>query len=295
MADPKQNDAKAPAATRINELFDEGRRFTEEVMEENARLRMMIAGQRNSMRDLQREREQDLPMLRERLVLLEEENQTLRQELDDIKKQYNAIERENWDFSERYLHVERQNTSLLNLYVASQRLSSTLRFELVIQVIKELVVNLIGSEAFELCLYDSARGQERVVVLAGVGNTIELGGLVPMDGAIARAVQQGIAFVQETGESAAGLAACIPLKLEERVLGVIIIRALLPQKSAFEPIDRELFELLGERAGAAVVASYLYSRAKVHDDARGWTALVNAMVDEAHTIDQSEVEPTVVW
>ena len=57
-----------------------------------------------------------------------------------------------------------------------------------------------------------------------------------------------------------GLTACIPLKLEDRVVGAIALFRLLPQKSGFESLDMELFELLGTHAATALYASGLHER-----------------------------------
>lgn len=285
---------KKPASPhKITEMFAEGKRFTEEVMAENTRLRMVIAGQRNTIKDLEGDPDTELPWLQKRVSLLEKENHLLREELTEIKRQYNVIEKENWDFSERYLHVERQNTSLLNLYVASERLHSTLDFKNVLQVIQELVVNLIGSEVFEICLYDHHRG--RLVSLAGVGTTAAAGTTVDITDTIKEAIASGTVQIMEPGSTGEALTACAPLRLADRVLGVILIRELLSQKEGFESIDHELFGLLGDRAAAVICASHLLNRAGGKENAELWSSLVDEMARAAEALDASELEPTVVW
>jgi GAF domain-containing protein len=54
-------------------------------------------------------------------------------------------------------------------------------------------------------------------------------------------------------------AACIPLRIEDRAVGAIVVFSLLAQKAAFVTVDRELFKLLGAHAGATLVAAYLYT------------------------------------
>jgi len=44
----------------------------------------------------------------------------------------------------------------------------------------------------------------------------------------------------------------IPLMVEGRAMGVIVIFRLLPQKAGLEPIDHELFALLSAHAGVAL-------------------------------------------
>ena len=48
------------------------------------------------------------------------------------------------------------------------------------------------------------------------------------------------------------LTVCIPLKLVDRVVGAIGIFRLLQQKEGLEPVDFELFDLLGSHAASAL-------------------------------------------
>ena len=52
---------------------------------------------------------------------------------------------------------------------------------------------------------------------------------------------------------------CIPLKIKEHVIGVIVIYKLLVQKDEFTNVDYELFTLLAGHAATAVFSSRLYS------------------------------------
>ena len=48
------------------------------------------------------------------------------------------------------------------------------------------------------------------------------------------------------------ITACIPLKLDDEVIAVIALFSLLQQKSGLEPVDFELFDLLGSHAASAL-------------------------------------------
>jgi transcriptional regulator with GAF, ATPase, and Fis domain len=52
---------------------------------------------------------------------------------------------------------------------------------------------------------------------------------------------------------------CIPLKIKEHVIGVIVLYKLLMQKEKFAELDYELFTLLAGHAATAIFASKLYS------------------------------------
>ncbi len=55
---------------------------------------------------------------------------------------------------------------------------------------------------------------------------------------------------------------CIPLKIKEHVIGVIVIYKLLVQKRQFTNVDYELFTLLAGHAATAVFSSRLYSESE---------------------------------
>jgi hypothetical protein len=55
---------------------------------------------------------------------------------------------------------------------------------------------------------------------------------------------------------------CIPLKIKEHVIGVIVIYQLLVQKSRFADVDYELFTLLAGHAATAIFSSKLYSESE---------------------------------
>jgi hypothetical protein len=75
---------------------------------------------------------------------------------------------------------------------------------------------------------------------------------------IERTFLTGVAHVAE-GEVVAAPAACIPLQLEQRVVGAIVVYALLEHKTRFVAVDRELFKLLGAHAGAVLVCANLWA------------------------------------
>ncbi|HEX3345638.1 MAG TPA: hypothetical protein VHS09_13740, partial [Polyangiaceae bacterium] len=80
----------------------------------------------------------------------------------------------------------------------------------------------------------------------------------PVAAVVERAFLTGMAHIAE-GPVASVPAACIPLPVEDRAVGAIVVFDLLAQKAEFVTVDRELFKLLGAHAGAALVAAYLYT------------------------------------
>jgi regulator of replication initiation timing len=171
-----------------------------------------------------------------------------------LKQQVAAIEEESRRYSERYLEVEQQNTNLANLYVASYQLNGTLDRERVLQAVKEIIINLIGCE--ELAIWELNEELGALVLAGSFGidhgrwASVGLG-----SGLVGKAAQSGERFIAEPGSTE--LTACIPLKLDERVIGVIGIFTLLQQKQGLEPVDFELFDLLASHAATSLYCTRL--------------------------------------
>jgi hypothetical protein len=62
------------------------------------------------------------------------------------------------------------------------------------------------------------------------------------------------------GHAGATPAACIPMEYGGRVVGAIVVYALLDHKKGFVPVDRELLKLLEAQAGGAIVSAFLCER-----------------------------------
>ncbi|MBN2573815.1 MAG: GAF domain-containing protein [Deltaproteobacteria bacterium] len=259
MADKPGRDS----AARVLELFEEGRKFTEDLLKENERLRAAVAQARIEIRDLEnRYIKVDVARLQRRLVSVEDEVAALREENAELKARFQSVEDENREFADRYVQVERQNSDLVTLYVASQRLHSTLDYHEVVEVVKEIVVNLVGSEAFAIYVVDASVSNLVLVGQEGMDETVQAS--VPIGaGILGESARSGQPYVVGEGASLHAVGqepiACIPLKVGSDVVGVIAIYALLKQKRGFHAVDLEMFELLGGHAGSALYVSSLYA------------------------------------
>jgi len=184
---------------------------------------------------------------REVVQSLLDENHRLSRRVTDLVTE---LEEQNRRFTERYIEVEEQNTKLANLYVASYQLNGTLDRDRVIAAIREIIINLIGCEELAVWELDDPLGALILTtsfgIDAGAWASIPLG-----SGIIGSVAMSGEKFIAgETGPR--DLVACIPLKLDERVVGAIGIFSLLQQKPGLEPLDYELFELLASHAASAL-------------------------------------------
>ena len=197
--------------------------------------------------------------LLERIEDLESENR-------NILEQLREVESENLQFASRYVEIEEENNNLANLYVASFQLHSTLDSDEVLRIIVEIVINLIGAELFYVSLVDQKTGVMEPVAAEGIEHTRCPSARVG-EGPVGEAVLNGdvrygeadrLGPITEGGEPLV----CIPLSLDEKRIGAIVIHELLQQKEGFSALDEELFRLLAGHAATAIFASELYSQSE---------------------------------
>ena len=179
-----------------------------------------------------------------------------------LRERVQTIEEESRSFSARYVEVEQQNTNLANLYVASYQLLGTLDRDRILEAIKEIVINLIGSE--ELAIFELTNGRLELAGSFGLDQA-EWASVALGHGIVGLCGETGVRFLtgevlQPSGREEK-LTACIPLKLDDQVVGAIAIFSLLPQKPGLEPVDLELFDLLASHAASALYCTRLAAAA----------------------------------
>jgi transcriptional regulator with GAF, ATPase, and Fis domain len=244
-------------AEEFMQMFKKGAEFTQDLMKENERLRYRIL----QLEESQRSARDDIAPTDDNARLLRQ-IKDLEQEKEEILERIKHVEQENQDFAARYVDIEQENNNLANLYIASYQLHSTLDFKEVLQIITEIVINLIGAEEFSIMLLDEKTNDLQAVATEGIDREdippVKFG-----QGIIGEVAKTGDNyFLEDVTNYTPDLAApmvCIPLKIKEHVIGVLVIYKLLMQKTHFAPVDYELFTLLAGHAATAVFSSRLYS------------------------------------
>jgi hypothetical protein len=143
-----------------------------------------------------------------------------------------------------------------SLYIAVHRLHSTLDRGQVLQALEEIVASLVGCE--EMAIFER-RGASVLMPVVTVG--LPPGSAVPL-----REPTDVVEQVLCTGELWIGdgsrasligraITACVPLKVDGEITGIIVLFRLLAHKPALEPADIELLEVLGVHAGTALYAT----------------------------------------
>ena len=251
------SDEPSSVASRAREQVEAIRRsveFAQELLRENERLRGEIeALRREGAAPPPAAAPGDAGSDRERLIA----------ERDQALGRLSAVEMENARLGDRYAELEQENDRLAHFHVASRQLHSTLEFGEVLKIVIEISINLIGAEVVVVYAIDDRSGELRPI--AAEGRALEQLPAIPLDDStVGRAVRQGepVYGDEAASEDSGAPLVSVPMCVQDRKLGAIVIYRLLPQKQGFTALDRELFEMLGGHAAAAALAAETYTRSE---------------------------------
>jgi hypothetical protein len=246
-------DNESTAGGYVQKVREDTNRIFADLKTHNERLRSLVAAIESDRARLQN----DKLRLQEQVMNLREDLSQRIDEHNALLRRLSEVEHENESVSCRFLDIETQNANLANLYVAGYQLHGSLDRENVLAAIREIIINLIGSEDFAIFEVD--------------GDLLRLIGWFEEPPPAPREVRFGagiIGHVASTGEPFfshsengrnVGITACIPLKVDGRVTGAIALFRLLPQKQdALQPVDEELLSLLASQAGIALHCTRLH-------------------------------------
>jgi nitrate/nitrite-specific signal transduction histidine kinase len=239
------------------QMFLKAKEFTEELMRENERLRFKVANLQSLPGNPAPAGPPD-DHVRELTGRIRE----LETRLAELEARYRKVEDENKEFADRYIEIEEQNNNLANLYVASYQLHSTLDYREVLRIVQEIVINLIGAEAFHILMVSEKTGH--LEVESSEGQSAPVASIAVGEGLIGMAAKTGenyfasqVAHREPTPFDQP--VAVVPLKIKDSVIGLISINKLLVQKTQFTTMDYELFTLLAGHAATAIFSAKLYS------------------------------------
>lgn len=238
--------------------------FVHDLMKENERLRYSLAKSQGNNETLKNLPEgsalkSELDDLRRRVKLLEDEK-------SEIIVKFKEVEKENLDFANKYIEIEHENNMLANLYIASYQLHSTLDLNEALTIIMEIIINLIGAEEFALYLLDEKTHLLKAVSSEGTEveglPTIKVG-----EGVVGEVAKSGKERFRESltegkPDNLQDPLVCIPMKINERVIGTIVIYKLLQQKESFSDLDYEMFSMLAGHTATAIFSSKLYTESE---------------------------------
>ena len=241
------------------QVFKKGEEFTHELLKENERLRFKIVKLEEDLRSNKKHGDDSqVKLLKNTIAQLEDEK-------NYIVNKFKEVESENKDFAARYVEVEEENNNLANLYVASYQLHSTLDIHEVLKIVVEIIINLIGAEKFSLMIL----GEDVNELVAAASEGVDKGEIPNIKigiGVVGNVAKSGESYFEKDFEKKRDELkeplVCIPLKIKEHVIGVLVIYSLLMQKKGFNRVDFELFSMLAGHAATAIFSSRLYAQSE---------------------------------
>ncbi|MEE9614749.1 MAG: GAF domain-containing protein [Thermodesulfobacteriota bacterium] len=255
---------KEKRGEEILNVVRKGAEFTHDILKENEKLRFKIAQVEEENESFKRSSGEEgskaeLELLRTKLNALEKEKLSM-------SEKFKAVEEENLDFANKYVEIEHENNMLANLYISSYQLHSTLELNEVLRIIMEIIINLVGAEQFALLMLDEKTHELKAVAAEG----IERENIPPVktgEGPIGTAVKTAEDYYRAEINKGGAVdtldpMVCIPMKINERVIGAIVIYKLLQQKDSFSTLDYELFSMLAGHTATAIFSSKLYSESE---------------------------------
>jgi GAF domain-containing protein len=209
----------------------------------------------------------------------------------ELERRLATAESDVKELASRLVDSEHQGGRLMNLYVATYQLHATLEPAEVQATIAEIAINLLGAEQFVLLLRkDEGEGCD-IALIEGVPRSGSAPGAASSNGSAGSAgapgaqgslgsntdlaqrfsgevyaggdpvidatLADGVLRLGPTAESNA--LAAVPLRVQNEVVGALVLLKLLDHKPILRAEDRDLLDLLSAHAASALFAARLFA------------------------------------
>ncbi len=191
---------------------------------------------------------------------------TLRHELvaalgdaDRLRAQLEQVLATNQSLSSLLLSSDARGGELMKMLVAIRALIDSRDASSALAGLEDILVNVVGTTDYLIYSLDE-RGNS-LVPIAALGDAFVAMGSVSLEGSwlgdVVRTGEVLIARARPTGRHTMdpGIAAVVPLRVVDRVLGAIVIGQVLPHREPLGLCDREVLRLLGVYAATAIIAA----------------------------------------
>lgn len=178
-----------------------------------------------------------------------------------LDERLEVVERDREELSARLVEAEHQLGRLMNLYVATFQLHATLDPAEVQATIAEIAVDLLGAERFVLLL--RVEGADECEVALAKGLDQDASGLYAGDRyrggdpLIDASLDDGV--LRLGPDELSEVIAAVPLRVQEAIVGVLVVLKLFDHKAILRAEDRDLLDLLAAHAASALFAARVYS------------------------------------
>ena len=181
--------------------------------------------------------------------------------VEELEQRLRTAETDVKELASRLVESEHQAGRLMNLYVATYQLHSTLDPDEVQQTIAEIAINLLGARSFVLLLRrdDDEEGCE-VALEEGIAADHPLyagGGYDGGDAVVDATLRDGV--LRLGPKDGSPVLAAVPLRVQNVIVGALVVLELLDHKPILRAEDRDLLDLLSAHAASALFAARLYA------------------------------------
>lgn len=179
----------------------------------------------------------------------------------ELERRLATAESDVKELASRLVDSEHQGGRLMNLYVATYQLHATLDPAEVQATIAEIAINLLGADQFVLLLRrEEGQGCE-IALLEGMhdeplphyAGESYTGG----DPMVDATLKDGVLRLGPTSESP--VLAAVPLRVQNDIVGALVVLKLLDHKPILRAEDRDLLDLLSAHAASAMFAARLFA------------------------------------
>jgi hypothetical protein len=180
----------------------------------------------------------------------------------ELERRLATAESDVKELASRLVDSEHQGGRLMNLYVATYQLHATLDPAEVQATIAEIAINLLGAEQFVLLLRRDEEGEGcEIALIEGLvdassplyGGDTYTGG----DPMVDTTLRDGVLRLGPTSDSMA--LAAVPLRVQNDIVGALVLLKLFDHKPILRAEDRDLLDLLSAHAASALFAARLFA------------------------------------
>jgi hypothetical protein len=180
----------------------------------------------------------------------------LQQAVVSLERQLDSSRAEHRRACEQFVAANQGSSDMLKLSVALCRLYESADRDSAVAGVREIVINVIGSESFAMFAVDPS-GALAPLTSMGVDDGV-LAWHVGGTGVVRKTARTGYRYIGAARRNDVGLpetpelVACVPLVLGSRIEGVLAVHGLLAHKPGLEPFDVDILDLLTTHAMSAI-------------------------------------------
>jgi hypothetical protein len=180
--------------------------------------------------------------------------------VNELALALDAARRDQEELGTQLVEAENLAGKLMSLYVATYQLHVSLDPVEVQNAIAEIARDLLGASSFVLLIKDDVEGGCEVALAQNVRSGSRFrgphyGGGDPM---VDATLADGVLRLGNPG--AAEVLAAVPLRVEDAIVGALVILEVLAHKSTPLSEDRDILDLLAAHAASALFAARVYSK-----------------------------------